>query len=158
MHPVIVERPAETVFFVREMGDYAVTPQIAFQKLVQHLPKTQIEGFYGMGIDNPRVTEKQLCRYDACAKVRLENSAELADCVQKKEINGGRFALFIHEGPYAELSRTCEQIFQEWFPTSGYVPANFLVFCEYPKDFLEDSIEERTTKIFVPIESNRSSL
>jgi AraC family transcriptional regulator len=154
MHPEIVARGTETVLYVREIGDYKVTPEIALQKLILHLRRTEIpgviQGIYGMGLDNPQLTESNACRFDACAKVKLNDKIEFAECVQEKEIEGGRFAVFTHNGPYAELSMVCNEIFHKWFPTSEYTPDVRPLFCEYT-NYLDDSNEAKTTKIYVPI-------
>jgi AraC family transcriptional regulator len=151
MSPEIVDRATTTVFYVQEKGDYNQTPAIAFKKLIEHLEgKGTYQGFYGMGLDNPHSTESKDCRFDACASINLYNEVELDKSIQKKEIVGGRFALFTHQGPYAELSSVCSKIFQEWLPTSGHTLTGLPLFCEYP-NFLNQDGETKVTKIYLPI-------
>jgi AraC family transcriptional regulator len=151
MQPEIINRPTETVLYIQEKGDYAKTPEIALKKIVDLLnEKGIIKAIYGMGLDNPLVTDSEACRFDACAKMINEN-IEYTDSIHKKDLEGGLFAVFTHKGPYSQLSETCNRIFQEWFPTSPYKPSG-LLFCEYV-NFLDKSQEIKSTKIYVPIKA-----
>ncbi len=153
MQPEIIERQTEIVLYVRETGDYKETPEIAFKKLISFLQgrKVQeIKNIYGMGLDNPNETESKACRFDACAKIRPQDEIELDEYTQKKELEGGRFAVFAINGPYSELSVTCNKIFHEWLPTSGCTLSTVPLFCEYT-NFLDDSAEVKATKIYLPI-------
>ena len=148
--PKIITRQPETVFYVQEKGDYSKTPKLALEKLTKLLTgKGGFQSIYGMGLDNPHTTNSEACRFDACAKMKLDENVELAESVQKKEIEGGRFAVFVHEGPYSELTATCNRIFQEWFPKSGYEPSGPL-FCKYV-NYFDESAKVKVTKIYVPI-------
>jgi AraC family transcriptional regulator len=153
MQPTILERLPETVLYTREVGDYSKTPSIALKKLFGLLNgKGVFQGIYGMGLDNPYTTKSEECRFDAFAKINLHEQIEIDSCIQKKEIAGGRFAVFVHQGPYSELSLVCNKIFQEWFPLSGYTPSTDPLFCEY-LDYSDESNDAKTTKIFIPIKA-----
>lgn len=144
---VIVDREPETVFFVRETGDYKETPKIALTRITELFnDKTAIQSVYGMGLDNPTLVDSNACRFDACVKVK-----DVPDNIESKKIAGGRYAVFTHKGPYDELGLICNKIFKEWLPRSAFVSTLDPLFCEYV-DYLDPTPEEQPIiRIFVPV-------
>ncbi len=154
LKPEYINRKAETILFVRKVGDYKETPTIAFQVLVQFLEdkkitKEKINAYYCMGLDDPHTVERSKCRFDAC--VALKEATCPQGEVGQRSIPGGRCAVFTHRGPYSEIERALEDIFRLWYPTAQEELADASQFCELlnPWDAIPD--EERITKIYIPL-------
>ncbi len=73
--------------------------------------------FFGICFDSPEVTPADKIRYDACVTINSDFTA--TEEVSTKEIGGGEFAVFTHEGPYETLSDSYNSIYKEWYPNSG---------------------------------------
>jgi AraC family transcriptional regulator len=153
LKPEILKRKEETVLFVRRTGDYDKIPFQAFDALLEFLHKEKnykVKTFYSIPLDDPQIAGKNKCRFDAC--VALEGAVLAKGEVGKKSIPGGRFAVFIHRGPYKNLTSSFEKIFRIWYPNSQEELADTLPFCEH-LDLENKSIQEanRITKIYIPI-------
>lgn len=63
--------------------------------------------------------EKNL-RYDAC--ITIETNIKTKDTkINQQIIPGGKFAIFIHQGPFENLDQTYQKIFNEWMPASKHI-------------------------------------
>lgn len=69
--------------------------------------------YYGLIIDEPLITEKIKCRYDACSTVQSMNQM-----LPHKTILGGRYAKFIHHGSYETIEQTYKNIYSGWILNS----------------------------------------
>jgi AraC family transcriptional regulator len=157
LKPEYVHRAEESVLFVRRVGDYNETPSVAFHSLFQFLKaegisKSRIKTCYSMGLDDPEIVERTKCRFDACVALR-EPTLPKGE-VGQKILPGGRFAVFIHRGPYSELENAFDAIFRYWYLNSQEELADITPFCEHISA-LEDSVpdHERITKLYIPLKS-----
>ena len=121
LKPKIREIKSIPVVYVHCIGDYNnVGP--AWEKLAKFMKEKKLfsfgTDFIGVSYDDPSVTETEKLRYDACVSVRKEVKPEGE--IGYKVLEGGMFAVILHKGPYADLSRTYDQIYLNWLPESGY--------------------------------------
>ena len=154
MQPEIRSRPETTVVYVRKTGRdlksaedaWAAVCRIAFPKgLVE-----QDAEFIGIGHDDPDVTPEDKLRYDACISVRKEVKPEGELGVQK--IAGGKYAVFLHKGPYTGLHELYRRIYAQWAPQSGVKLRDSTCFEKYLNDGSKTKPADLLTEILVPIE------
>lgn len=116
----IRQRPATPVAFVRHTGPYA-SVGAAWQKICAFAGQHGLLGpraaCIGISLDDPKITTTEQLRYDAC--ITLDREVAPAGEIAVQTIPGGRYARFLHEGPYENLSATYDAIFRDWLPTSG---------------------------------------
>lgn len=155
--PEYVTFKDEQVLFVRRTGDYKETPSQAFQALVKYLQdegigREKIKTYYSMGLDDPQIVDRAKCRFDAC--VALKEPISPKGEVGQRVLRGGRFATFIHKGPYSKLEEAFNEIFQTWYPSSNEKLADEIPFCEHISAWDKSiSDDERVTKIYIPLEN-----
>ncbi len=108
MKPEIRTREETTVVYARRIGDYNQSAQEAWGAVCAFAGPRGLIGpqseFIGLSHDDPSITPAEKLRYDACITVDREVKPEGDIGVQT--IGGGTFAVFVHEGPYSDLSRT----------------------------------------------------
>jgi AraC family transcriptional regulator len=68
-----------------------------------------------------------------------------------KVLDGGLYAIFRHTGPYAEFSRTYDQIYLNWLPESGYELRDAPPLEFYLNDPDRTKPENLKTDIYVPV-------
>ena len=83
---------------------------------------TELTRYFGMYYADPAATPAPDLRSDACltAPPAFVADAEL----HALTIAGGRYAVLLHVGPYAELERAYSWLYREWLPASGHEPAD----------------------------------
>ena len=166
--PTIVEREPKTAICVSFRGDYKQLDYSgAFARLWAAV-KTQ--GLYSAGIEHigvfhndPKVTAAQDLLTDVCLTVDRPAVAEPG--VEVKTIEGGKYAMFTHTGPYNEVQKVYDAIYGEWVPancTCGDDCAcppgecrcalrDAAVFERYVNDPARVAPEKLETEIYVPI-------
>ena len=71
--------------------------------------------------------------------------------VRLLDLAGGRHAVLVHKGPYAELHKAYNWLFGTWLPASGEEPADRPCFEEYLNDPQQVPPEEWLTAINLPL-------
>ena len=66
-------------------------------------------------------------------------------------IPGGRHAVLLHVGPYAELHRAYTWLYREWLPASGDEPADASCVEEYLNNPRLVPPSELRTEIWLPL-------
>ncbi len=121
MQPELRTVPDRPVVFVRRTGDYNQSSGAAWSAICGWAFPRGLVGpdsrFIGVSHDDPRITTSEQLRYDACITVDRPVTPEGE--VGFRVLAGGRTAVFLHQGPYAELHRTYEAIYGAWLPASG---------------------------------------
>lgn len=84
--------------------------------------------------------------------IEVWDGYEVSFNMQLKEINGGKYAKFIHTGKVDSLIYTYQYIWGVWFPKSGYKLANRVDFECYTERFLGADNENSQVDIYFPIE------
>jgi AraC family transcriptional regulator len=148
----IREVPAIRVAALPHLGDYQ-TIGATFQRLStiaagQGLfgPTTRSFGIYH---DDPSATPRDALRADACMTVP-DGWVPDGD-LQLLEIRGGRYAVTLHVGPYAELERPYRWLYGTWLAQSGEEVADAPCVEEYLNDARTVPPTELRTEIWLPV-------
>ncbi len=142
------------VISARGTGEYSQAAKQAWETLMPYaygnrLMQKETRSF-GIGHDNPGVTENDKLRYDAC--LTLEGDISGYPALQKQVISGGKYALFIHKGAYENLSESYNFIYNEWLMNSEYELRDIPCFEEYlNRDPRRTKPENLKTIIYIPL-------
>lgn len=105
---------------------------------------------FGLYYDDPESVPEDELKSDACIEIpgtfALENGGP-----QRLDIAGGRYAVLVHTGPYAELERPYRWLYGEWLPNSGEEAADAPVVEEYLNDPRALPPSQWRTAICVPL-------
>lgn len=104
---------------------------------------------FGLYYDDPESVPADQLRADACVVIAPGQS--LRAPLRAATIAGGRYAVLIHVGPYAELERPYRWLFGEWLPASGEEAADAPVMEEYLNDPHSTPPSEWRTAICLPL-------
>ncbi len=108
------------VVFARETGPYARSAMRAWERLIPFCIKNSLfeenSQYIGVYYDDPTVTDPEKLRAEAC--VTLDKEVTPTDGLAVKVIPAGKYAVFLHEGPYDKLIDTYQDIYGKWLPTT----------------------------------------
>lgn len=153
MYDVKIEiLPPHHVAALRHVGAYHEIGH-AFERLGawaagQGIGSTRQRSF-GIYYDDPESKPASELVADACIEVAPEQPLDGA--LRPLTIAGGRHAVLVHTGPYAELERPYRWLFGEWLPASGEEAADAPVVEEYLNDPQSLPPGEWKTAICVPL-------
>ncbi|QDH70578.1 AraC family transcriptional regulator [Marilutibacter alkalisoli] len=144
--------PPRDVAALRHQGDY-LEIGTAFEKLFAWAAGRGLDPArqrsFGIYYDDPESKPAADLVSDAC--IEIQPGMELDGGPRHITIAGGRHAVFIHTGPYAELERAYRWLFGEWLPASGEEAADAPVVEEYLNDPRSLPPTEWQTAICVPL-------
>ncbi len=153
MTPEIRTSDPMSVLFVRRTGPYYQAAGEAFEVLCQFAGPRGLLGpasrMIGISHDDPQVTDASKFRYDACVTIDRDVAPE--GDVGAKTIAGGRYAVFLHAGPYEAFQQTYDQIFKTWLPGSGEQlreEPGFELYLNSPGQVKPDDLR---TEIWLPV-------
>jgi AraC family transcriptional regulator len=148
----IRETPALRVAALAHRGDY-MNIGSTFERLMamaagQGLlgPWTRSLGIY---YDDPASTPREALRADAC--VTLPDGRMPGGGLQVRDIRGGRYAVTLHVGPYAELHFPYTWLYGTWLPKSGEEAAHAPSIEEYLNDARVVPPADLRTEIWLPL-------
>jgi len=150
----VADIPARTAIYITIKGEYGNSGYAdAWNRLwsfvrEQKLYSAGIEHL-GISFNDPKVTEGEKCRYDAC--LVIHKPVDPKDGVGVKEITGGRFAVFIYQGSYNGLDKAYDTIFSRWLPDSGYELRNAPCIEKYLNTPQRTAPDKLKTEIYLPI-------
>ena len=151
-HATIRETPALRVAALAHSGDY-INIGSTFERLMaiaggQGLvgPWTRSLGVY---YDDPASTAREALRADAC--LTLSDGKLPSGELQVRELRGGRYAVTLHVGPYAELHFPYTWLYGTWLPKSGEETADAPSIEEYLNDARVVPPSELRTEIWLPL-------
>jgi AraC family transcriptional regulator len=104
---------------------------------------------FGVYYDDPAATPVSALRADAC--LVIPDAQVPSGDLQVGEIRGGRYAVVLHVGPYAELERPYKWLYGTWLAQSGEEPDNAPVVEEYLNDARTVPPTELKTEIWLPL-------
>ena len=143
------------LLFIRRVGSYDKTPWDAWKAMNQfvedtHLDKLHVRRF-GIGHDDPQITDEDKIRYDACI-LQLPGMKEKGE-VGQQTLKGGKYAVFTHNGLYERLEATWNRILLKWLPTScEQLDDTRPPFCEhFHMEYYRTDSSKLITKIYIPI-------
>ncbi len=157
--PEIRELPSFIVNYVRVQDPF--TDPEAFRNSWRSLASlTGAEGVPGpdeqyllLARDNSVYTDSGHYRAYAC--LRLPKALAPAGRLGRMRVEGGRFAVFTHTGPYTELERLYCSIYRYWIPRSPYRLRDCSGFEKFLNSPDHSPDEEPVTEIYVPVERSR---
>lgn len=153
LKPKIRQLKDKNVIYITTKG-YNENIGIVWEKLVNYIKENKLFSFnmefIGIGHDSPQVTERENCRYDGCITVRkpVKPDGEIG----YKTIEGGKFAVFRYKGQYEKFDDVYMEIYNVWFPNSGYELRNVPSFEKYLTNPEKVKPENNITEIYIPIE------
>lgn len=154
MKPEIRYLEDQKVLFVRRTGPYHIAAAEAWKTLMKHafwrMFLSRDTKIIGISHDDPEVTEESKLRYDACITVKgdVKPKGELG----VQTLPGGKYAVFLHKGPYDQINATYDQIFSSWLPQSPFHLRDTPCYEMYLKDPRRTMPENLETQIYVPIQ------
>lgn len=152
--PEIAKIPDQSVLFVRRVGAYENTPPDAWKTLMnfakKHHPNLSDAKKFSIAHDDPNITEQKKLRFDACITAS-EDVIEKGE-VGRQTLKGGKYAVFLHRGPYENLDDTFDIIFQQWYPKHKNEVTEESCFCEHLNmELMKSNPKKLITKIYVPL-------
>jgi AraC family transcriptional regulator len=108
--------------------------------------------YFGIYYDDPSATPASAQRSDACLTVPAGADPGVDPDLRLLTIAGGRQAVLLHVGPYAELHRAYTWLYREWLPSSGEEPADAPCVEEYLNDPRTTPAVELRTEIWLPVQ------
>ncbi len=152
--PEILEIEDIEVLYARATGAYSESVPQAWSQLTEFAYKNsvleKVKTRYGIGHDNPNVTEDEKIRFDACFELD-DASIKPANEILAKTISGGKYAKFLHKGSYENLGQTHELI-SNWIIENGAELRDAPMFDKYlDLDPREIKPENLKTEIYVPL-------
>jgi AraC family transcriptional regulator len=117
-------RPLRLVH-VRAMGPYEQSRAAAWQRMFEWLANRKLHTMpgagYGLLLDDPRVTPRDECRYDACIDLATVNEEGIDSGVMIRKLPGGAFARTRHVGCYSKMNDTVRGLRDTWMPQNGLI-------------------------------------
>ena len=146
--------PDQKVIFMLKIGPYEEAASRAWMGLMQYAYTQQLISRetknIGITYDMPEFTHEEKIRYCAC--ITIDRSHKTQGDIGTKLISGGRFATFIHQGPYTELCHTYDYIYNDWCSSNKVTLSNHPSFSIYLTNPEKTAPENLLTEIYVPIE------
>ncbi|MCF7221073.1 AraC family transcriptional regulator [Marilutibacter chinensis] len=153
MYEVKIEAlPSHHVAALRHVGPYHQIGR-AFERLgawaAGHGMGFARQRSFGIYYDDPESKPADELVADAC--IEMAAGQPLDGEIRPLTIAGGRYAVLVHTGPYAELERPYRWLFGEWLPASGEEAADTPVVEEYLNDPQSLPPSEWKTAICMPL-------
>lgn len=152
--PKIQELEDQKCLYLRMQGayqnlDYAgawekLWGQVKAQKLF-----TKGIKMIGLPYDDPKVTEDDKIRYDACLIIHKE--AKPTGDIGVKTLKGGKFAVFLYQGPYRYFAEVYDYIFNDWLMNSEHELRDEACrerYISHPDRVAEEKLK---TEFYIPI-------
>jgi AraC family transcriptional regulator len=152
--PKLVTLENKNVAYVRLIGDYNILnyPDIwsHLQSFVlkQRALKENAE-YIGIYHDDICVTETCKLRSDIC--VTINKPILPQGEIGIKQIQKGKYAVFLYEGPFTLVSSIYDVIFEQWLPESGYEIRNLPIFEKYLNNPIKNRLGKIKTEVYLPI-------
>lgn len=153
LEPKFIEIEPIEVLYVRKTGAYMQSADEAWKAMVSFVSDNKLfenaVARYGISHDNPSIIEENNLRYDAC--LELNKNVKPKNEVSKKQIAGGKYALFMHKGDLSLIGETFKDI-GDWIIESGVELRDEPSFQKYlDLDPTGIKVEDLRTELFVPI-------
>jgi AraC family transcriptional regulator len=104
---------------------------------------------FGIYYDDPSTTPTDALRADAC--LTMPDDWTPSGELRRLEIRGGRYAVTLHVGPYAELERPYRWLYGTWLAQSGEEAADAPCVEAYLNDARVVPPAELRTEIWLPL-------
>lgn len=121
--PSVVYLRPRAVTFVRMFGPYEQSSGAAWDELLAWLARRGLRDDvtvgYGLVHDDPRSTEPEKRRYDACVELSMSALAEVGGEMRAQYLPGGAFVRSRVSGGYEKISDVLSSMRDEWLPLLG---------------------------------------
>ena len=153
--PKVIDIETKTAIYIRLTGAYSELDFCgAWGKLWAYVKENKLfsAGIEHISIyhDDPKVTNSEKLRTDVC--LVLPKPAEPKGEIGVKEIAGGKYAVFLYQGPYTNLGIVYDTIFAQWLPDSGYELRNAPLYEKYINDPSRTEEAKLKTEIYIPLQ------
>lgn len=154
LEPKIVKLEDIEILYVRKTGEYTKCSIKAWETLINFVNKEYFIRddvmMFGIGHDNPHVTDADKLRYDACVSW-VDKTIQTKGEIQSKIIDGGKYAVFLHKGDYIKLINTYDSV-SNWIVESGVKLRDLPIFEKYlNKNPITCNKDDLRTEIYIPI-------
>lgn len=153
--PKIITLEAQNCLYYKMQGAYQtldygtawetlwaqIKAQGLFTKGIKHI---------GLPYDDPKVTDPDKTRYDAC--LTIHKPAKPSEDVGVKTLEGGKFAMFLYQGSYKHFEQVYDYIFNDWLLNSEYELRDDTTrerYISHPDRVAEDKLK---TEFYIPIQ------
>ncbi|WOD43185.1 AraC family transcriptional regulator [Hwangdonia lutea] len=103
----------------------------------------------GLPHDDPKVTDDDKIRYDAC--LIIHKAAKPVGDIGVKTLNGGKFAVFLYQGSYKYFAEVYNYIFNEWLLNTDYELRDAPVRERYISNPERVAEEKLKTEFYIPV-------
>jgi len=153
--PKVIDIETKKAIYIRLTGAYSELDFCgAWGKLWAYVKENKLfsAGIEHISIyhDDPKVTNSEKLRTDVC--LVLPKPAEPKGEIGVKEIAGGKYAVFLYQGPYTNLGIVYDTIFAKWLPDSGYELRNAPLYEKYINDPSRTEEAKLKTEIYIPLQ------
>lgn len=143
------------VCYVRRHGVYHEAAAAAWQSVMQHSWQRGIADkvicSLGITYDDPTITDEAKIRYEACFGLPqpIESSGEMG----VKQLEGGKYAVFTHMGPYHTTWKSYRYIYGQWLLENNIMLRDAPEYSRYLNHHTcRPDQSDLCTEIWVPIE------
>ncbi|RXJ82382.1 GyrI-like domain-containing protein [Arcobacter sp. F2176] len=154
LEPKIIKVEDIEILYIRKTGEYTKCSIEAWETLInfvgtEYFIRDDVMMF-GIGHDNPRITDADKLRYDACVSC-IDKTIQPKGKIQSKIIDGGKYAVFLHKGDYKELINTYDGV-SDWIVESGVELRDLPIVEKYlNKNPITCKPEDLRTEIYIPL-------
>jgi AraC family transcriptional regulator len=158
--PEIRTLPDLQVLYARGWGmieySFSKAADRAFATLISYLQRHKLMDAFSACLaitpDNYDVVPHEQCRIDAGVVLKAGVQVELAsDEVAIQVLPAGRWAVFIHKGPYDTLWQSWNVAYRDWLPRSNERPRDVPPVEIYLNNINNTPPEQLRTEILIPI-------
>ncbi len=151
--------PDRKVLYVRRTGmidnNFNHAAKEAFTALWQFLGAKNLDKDWthclSITPDDPSIIPPENCRYDAGVILRDGVKVEPKGEVQFQTLEGGRWAVFLHKGPYEMMWQTWNAAYRDWLPASGASRSDSPPYEVYLDSPSQTAPEDLRTELYIPL-------
>ncbi len=152
--PKIVEvKDKECIYYSMRGPYHSLDYRKAWATLWNEIKKQRLFSFglesIGLPHDNPHITDDDKIRYDAC--ITIKKKATPTGDIGVKTLKGGKFAVFLYQGPYTNFPQVYDYIFNDWLMDSTYTLRDAPAREKYKNNPQKTDENKLKTEIYLPI-------
>lgn len=112
-----------------------------------------LQGIYGILLDDPATVPEDKLRYDACLALGVTSAPEPFRVIR---LPAGEYACLRHFGSYDGLEAATQYVVGEWLVSSGREPADFPIIHHAHNDPDQTPVDDLVTDILMPLQEGSS--
>jgi AraC family transcriptional regulator len=105
--------------------------------------------YIGLSFDDPDITHKHLCRFNACISTEIDFKA--TGKFGNMCLTGEKYAIFTLKGSYSGLYNLYKNIYMQWLPKSKLRLRNSMPFEKYLNNPDKVTENEILTEVYIPV-------